>query len=195
MVEKICMCNGRMQTFQPRKVKVPTVDDSVCNDLNDIEDIPPVYKYKKGKIGVTDFSAQVWCELQLSLTLSTGRRRRETEAMKKGTARHEVLESADHEVVHVEVETDEEYMALQMLSSIALLRHMYDTGRAREIWVCGVLPHGVGVRGIIDELSIKDDRVIICDTKTRGSKTEPSNPQKRSTAIQLQIVYAGTTIC
>ncbi|VWU51358.1 exonuclease V, mitochondrial, putative [Hepatocystis sp. ex Piliocolobus tephrosceles] len=176
--------------------------------INDVEDLieeeqineteklykesrPPNEKFnKKNKLSITDLSAQLWCEQQLELVLTTGKKR-ETEAMRLGIERHEVLEKADHLIIDVEVSTREESLGYRLLNTIILLQQLYETKKAREVWVFGIIRNYV-LRGIIDELRIEYDNVsgreylIISDTKTRKEKKEPSLAQKKTSAIQVQ---------
>lgn len=176
--------------------------------INDIEDIieeekiketeqlykeakePNVRFNKKNKLSITDLSAQLWCEQQLELVLITGKRR-ETEAMRLGIERHEVLEKADHMIVNVEVSTREESLGYRLLNTIILLEQLFKTKKAREVWVFGIIRNYV-LRGIVDELRIEYDNVlrkpylVISDTKTRKQKKQPSLAQKRTSAIQVQ---------
>eukprot|EP00922_Rhytidocystis_sp_ex-Travisia-forbesii_P039672 GHVS01059017.1.p1 GENE.GHVS01059017.1~~GHVS01059017.1.p1 ORF type:complete len:428 (+),score=57.58 GHVS01059017.1:456-1739(+) len=115
---------------------------------------PPLERYKKhNKLSVTDLSSQIWCETQLNFVLSTGRRR-QTQAMLSGIQRHEVLEKADHDVVDVEVETNEESLGLRLLNSCILLEQLFLKKVVREVWIFGIVD-GVMFRGVIDELEIK----------------------------------------
>ncbi|SBT42524.1 exonuclease V, mitochondrial, putative [Plasmodium ovale wallikeri] len=145
---------------------------------------------KKNKLSITDLSSQLWCEQQLELVLTTGKKR-ETEAMRLGIERHEILEKEDHKIINVEVNTREESLGYRLLNTITLLGQLYEYKKAREIWVFGVIRNYV-LRGIIDELRIEYDNVsrreylIISDTKTRKEKKEPSLAQKRTSAIQVQ---------
>lgn len=155
------------------------------------ESKPPNIKFnKKNKLSITDLSAQLWCEQQMEFTLTTGRKR-ETEAMRLGIARHEVLEKADHKIIDVEVYTKEESLGYRLLNSLILIQQLLECKKAREVWVFGIFKNYV-LRGIIDELRIEYDKIkkqnllIISDTKTRKVKKEPSVAQKRTSAIQVQ---------
>lgn len=192
---KIKIKEATEETAVPTDAAVSPERDETDSTLLEIEEIgktleafdtqqllPPIQRYKKkNKLSVTDFSAQLWCEQQLEFTLTTGRKR-ETEAMKSGTARHEALERADHDIVDVEVETREENLALRLLNGINLLDLLYEKGKSREVWVFGIF-EDVLVRGVIDELSLvrtPDGRreLLLSDTKTRRQESEPSPAQK-----------------
>eukprot|EP00923_Selenidium_pygospionis_P038478 GHVN01067086.1.p1 GENE.GHVN01067086.1~~GHVN01067086.1.p1 ORF type:complete len:740 (-),score=101.47 GHVN01067086.1:16-2235(-) len=163
----------------------------ILSDHDERSSMAPIDKFsKKNKISVTDLSAQLWCERQLEFVLTTGKRR-ETAAMRAGTARHEVLETADHEVVEVEVFTKEDNLGLRLLNSVTLFQQLLDRGKAREAWVFGIV-NGILIRGVIDELDIRSNprgvsELWISDTKTRRKCEEPSGAQKRTSAIQLQM--------
>lgn len=173
----------------------PTDLEDLSSELEHIDSqtsLPPLVRYKKkNKISVTDLSQQLWCERQLEFTLTTGRKR-ETAAMKAGTARHELLEKADHDIVEVVVETREDNLGLRLLNSVTLLEQLIQTGKSREIWVFCV-NQDVLIRGVIDEAEIRVDpksglpEVWLSDTKTRRKMEEPSDAQKRTSAIQLQM--------
>eukprot|EP00920_Eleutheroschizon_duboscqi_P033554 GHVT01080722.1.p1 GENE.GHVT01080722.1~~GHVT01080722.1.p1 ORF type:complete len:689 (+),score=129.70 GHVT01080722.1:1452-3518(+) len=171
-----------------------TIDsDDAAAVVEDVEQLAPIVRFKKkNKLSVTDLSSQIWCEQQLLFVLVTGKRR-ETEAMKAGTARHAVLESADHEVVDVEVTTGEESLALRLLNSIILLRQLQQTGKCREVWTFGIFEGPLLLRGVIDEVAIVTNPVTkkletrLSDTKTRRERKEPSLAQKRTSANQLSV--------
>ncbi|KYN96178.1 putative exonuclease V, mitochondrial [Plasmodium gaboni] len=190
---------------QKKDIVSPSEYDLLVNDIEDlleeqqINETEKLYKEskspnekfnKKYKLSITDLSAQLWCEQQLELVLTTGKRK-ETEAMRLGIERHEILEKADHLIVNVEVNTREESLGYRLLNSITLLGQLFQTKKAREVWVFGIIRNYV-LRGIIDELRIEYDNVtkkeylIISDTKTRKEKKEPSLAQKRTSAIQVQ---------
>eukprot|EP00918_Siedleckia_nematoides_P057916 GHVU01126300.1.p3 GENE.GHVU01126300.1~~GHVU01126300.1.p3 ORF type:complete len:196 (-),score=39.18 GHVU01126300.1:536-1123(-) len=134
-------------------------DEGLLHDIEDLlldadrrqdTTVPPLQRFGKKSISVTDFTSQLWCEEQLQHKLTT-RLRRETEAMRKGTERHLQLELEDHDILEVYVDTEEERQALQLVNAINLLRILIATGKTREMYVIGVVD-GVPLRGIIDEL-------------------------------------------
>eukprot|EP01069_Polyplicarium_translucidae_P013363 Polyplicarium_translucidae@DN921_c0_g1_i1.p1 len=179
-------------TYQPKKEKQEDRHTNPPPDIDSPSILAPLHRFKRGKLGVTDLSSQLWCETQLEFCLRTGKRR-ETQAMKEGIARHEVLENDDHQVRIVEVSSSEDAIGLKLASSINLMDQLMSVGKAREIWVFA-FTHGAFFRGIIDELRIVEGekgemQLVLLDTKTRRTQTEPSNPQKRTSAIQLQMYY------
>lgn len=149
-------------------------------------------------LSVTNLSAQLWCEKQYELEM-IHKLRRETEAMRLGTKRHEELEELDHEIMLFEADTKEEIFALKLVNTAVLLEQLIESGKSRELWVCGFLD-GIFFRGIIDELRLEPlesnsnfksstMKLIISDTKTRQKPTLPSQAQKNSAIIQLQTYH------
>uniref|UniRef100_A0A3B0MW68 Exonuclease V - a 5' deoxyribonuclease/PD-(D/E)XK nuclease superfamily, putative n=1 Tax=Theileria annulata TaxID=5874 RepID=A0A3B0MW68_THEAN len=154
--------------------------------------LPPVLKFNKNwTLSVTELSSQLWCEKQLELTLLTGRKR-VTEEMLKGIERHEELELEDHDIVEVEVGTNEDNLGIRMLNSINLIEQLMSEGKCRELWVFWNLG-SYTFCGIIDQLTISKDRstkekkVVISDTKTRKSKKPPSVQQVQGASLQVQV--------
>jgi len=189
----------RPQIIVPRMAKKKEDDESVIiNPTNpvtpDIEDVGEMStieweenektpsellsNLKKGYIlSATDFSSQIWCEEQVRLQAIHGRAPTNV-AMLKGTARHEVLELADHDIKEVIIETREEGLAFRMLNSMTLIKKMLFTGDTRELWILGKismtsagagahnLKYGnnyiTGVRGVIDELKLVGKKINTC---------------------------------
>lgn len=175
---------------------IPDIEDHIDGMLamqenGAITALPPVIKFRKNwSLSVTDLSSQLWCEKQIELTLITGRKR-VTKEMEDGIERHEQLELEDHEVVEVQVETNEDYLGIKLLNSINLIEQLMETGKCREIWLFGNF-NGYVVRGIIDQLQLVPPggrgpkRVLISDTKTRKARRKPSVQQMQGAALQVQ---------
>lgn len=168
--------------------------DSIQSQNTQNGSLPPVLKFNKNwTLSVTELSSQLWCEKQLELSLLTGRKR-VTEEMLKGIERHEELELEDHEIIEVEVETNEDNLGIRMLNTINLLEQLMSEGKCRELWLFWNLG-SYTFCGIIDQLTISKDRltkqksVIISDTKTRKSKKLPSVQQVQGASLQVQVIY------
>lgn len=169
------------------------LQDSVASqNSGQLVTLPPVIKYNKNwTLSVTDLSCQLWCEKQVEYTLITGRKR-VTEEMESGTKRHEELELEDHEIIEVQIETNEDNLGIRLLNTIILLEQLLETGKCRELWLFGTFGNYTFC-GIIDQLTIIKDKitgeksVMISDTKTRRCKREPSIPQKQGSSLQVQV--------
>eukprot|EP00371_Babesia_bovis_P000105 XP_001608752.1 hypothetical protein [Babesia bovis T2Bo] len=173
---------------------IPDIEDYISESMtaqnNDLTELPPVIKFRKNwSLSVTDLSAQLWCEKQIELVLITGRKR-VTKEMELGTERHEALELEDHDIVEVEVFTNEDYLGIKLLNSINLLEQLMSSGKCREVWVFGNF-HGYVIRGIIDQLEIitganGKKQILISDTKTRKQRKKPSMSQVQGASLQVQ---------
>ncbi|UKJ87610.1 hypothetical protein MACJ_000046 [Theileria orientalis] len=166
--------------------------NSIQSQNNQTATLPPVIKFNKNwMLSVTELSCQLWCEKQVEYTLLTGRKR-VTEEMEEGIKRHEELELEDHDLVEVEVETEEDYLGLKLLNSIILLEQLQETGKCRELWLFDTIENYT-FSGIIDQLTIamhrhtKEKCVIISDTKTRKTKRDPSLSQIQGASLQVQL--------
>ncbi|ORM42090.1 putative exonuclease V [Babesia sp. Xinjiang] len=175
---------------------IPDIEDYLDGALsteatNAAIELPPVVKFRKNwSLSVTDLSAQLWCEKQIELVLITGRKR-VTKEMEKGVERHEQLELDDHDIVQVEVHTNEDYLGIKLLNSINLIEQLMETGKCRELWLFGNF-NGYIIRGIIDQLELipagssGSKQVLISDTKTRNRKSKPSISQMQGASLQVQ---------
>lgn len=130
-------------------------------------------------LSVTDFSAQAWCEKQMELNLIGGVRK-ETAAMAAGTARHDALERADHEVLDVVIHSREDSLGFRLLNTIVCLTVLLpQNGKVREVWLC--MTHGRNgvIRGVIDELEIRSEQSRPCDPPEGDRKPPPGKPPPR----------------
>ncbi len=128
-------------------------------------------RLNKSSISVTDISGQFWCEKQVELNYIYGKEY--TQAMAIGKELHSELE----EEVHVSLEAEpityadslyktgyEDYISLQTLKSKKVCRelHIYGSINAYKL------------SGKIDELRIKDGKVVIVEDKTVSLNTRLS---------------------
>jgi exonuclease V len=143
-----------------------------------------IEKYRPHGIGVTDLSSQLWCEKQLEFSLERGRILKDE--MKKGTERHRELHEEVADLIKVETKTTADRVALILHNQTVGLQRLVLTGMTRELLVWGFV-NSLFVRGSVDELNLKNQRLHISDTKTRRSGNMPSEPQKRTTRFQLMI--------
>ena len=141
-----------------------------------------------GKISVTYFSNQIWCEYQLLYKLVT-KLQIETEATKRGIKRHEQLELESHSFEEVTVSCVEELMGIKLLNTVIQIEEIFQTNKkVREVWVFYPLDHDIIIRGIIDEICVDvNGDLLLKDTKTRAELTIPPDSQKQSSALQLGI--------
>ena len=103
-------------------------------------------------LSVTDLVSPSWCELQYWYTLTKHGRKRQTPAMKQGSAIHKTLEDQVHQTVKVDIQTKEDAWGLRIWNIIQGLKTLRETGMTRELEVWGVV-NGQVINGVIDELT------------------------------------------
>jgi exonuclease V len=138
------------------------------------------------RIGVTTLCSQLWCEMQTELDLQYGKKR--TEAMVTGDLRHQELHEEVAELVPVKTETTADRVAVLFQNMCTDFSGLLQEGLTRELFVMGSVPP-LQVLGQIDELLLKEERVLIRDYKTRRSPTLPSSWQQRCEEMQLMFYY------
>ncbi|NJD77947.1 MAG: hypothetical protein FIB08_12785 [Candidatus Methanoperedens sp.] len=143
-----------------------------------------IQKYRPNGVRITDLSAQLWCEKQLEFGLEKGRI--ETREMNKGTERHKELHEEIATLVKIEPKIKADYVALRLHNIQVGLERLIVEGMTRELPVFGKI-NSLFVIGIVDELNLKDNDLVILDTKTRKKDTMPSEAQKRTTRFQLML--------
>ncbi|TGO70030.1 hypothetical protein BOTNAR_0004g00150 [Botryotinia narcissicola] len=136
----------------------------------------------KKPLSVTDLVSPAWCELQYWYTLTKLGRRKQTPAMKQGSAVHKVLEDQVHRSVQIEIQTKEDAWGLRIWNVIQGLRTLRETGQTRELEIWGTID-GLVVNGIIDELSyicpdVEMELSLLGKTEEKGQKK--SKKKKKS---------------
>jgi len=143
-----------------------------------------IKEYRPNGIKITDLSAQLWCEKQLEFGLEKGII--ETKGMSKGRERHKQLHEEIAVLIRVEPKTIADSIALRLHNTQVGLKRLVIEGMTRELPIFGKI-NSLFVVGIVDELSLKNNRLFILDTKTRQKDTMPSEAQKRTTRFQLML--------
>ncbi len=143
-----------------------------------------IHKYRPNGIGITDLSAQLWCEKHLEFSLDKGKI--ETKGMSKGKERHKELHEEIAILVKVETKTKIDNVALRLYNIQVGLARLINEGRTRELPVFGKI-NSLYVVGIVDELNLEDKHLLILDTKTRQKDTMPSEAQKRTSRFQVML--------
>ncbi|AQK79100.1 Exonuclease V chloroplastic [Zea mays] len=157
----------------------------------DIEDAPPrsrLARFRERRaLAVTDITATEWCEKQMEFVLERGKPEK-TAAMRVGSDRHAQLEQEVVERVDVAIRSAEELWAVKFMNFIVGTNQLLFEGITREIPVIGVV-EGSWISGIIDEIQMATVGVslqpMLVDTKTRSTRTVPSEAQKRNGRLQL----------
>lgn len=127
-------------------------------------------QYRSKGLHVSELAQQLWCEKRVELELLYGKE--ETPEMARGSERHRELFEEITPVFEVRPETwvDEFFVRLHQMWSLS--HKILSEGRARELPVYGKISTMM-LKGIIDELVIKDGEILITETKTRASGEVP----------------------
>ncbi|TGO23917.1 hypothetical protein BPAE_0117g00120 [Botrytis paeoniae] len=144
----------------------------------------------KKPLSVTDLVSPAWCELQYWYTLTKLGRRKQTPAMKQGSAVHKVLEDQVHRSVQIEIQTKEDAWGLRIWNVIQGLRTLRETGQTRELEIWGTID-GLVVNGVIDELSyicpdVEMEVSLLGKTEEKGQK-KSKKKKKSPPADQVSI--------
>jgi exonuclease V len=141
-------------------------------------------KYGLSHLNVTHVSQQFWCERQVELSLACPREDTEGTIAGKEIHRDFLLELVREATV--ETETREDAVFVLMLNLRNGLEQLIADGMTRELYVFG-RACGFPIAGIIDELSLKDGRVVLLDHKTRLRPTLPPPPSVKPTEVQVML--------
>jgi len=140
--------------------------------------------FRKSGVNVTDLSSQLWCEKQLEFSLYLGREK--TKKMIQGEKIHEDLQKEVVDIIEVSPLTFHDFLALKLINMNESINILLSQGLIREIPVLGKV-NKLFIKGLIDELIIKENKIILLDTKTRHSDSMPSKEQVISAEFQLTL--------
>ncbi len=130
----------------------------------------PFTKYRSRGLYVSELAQQLWCEKRVELELLHGKE--ETPEMIKGSKRHQELFEEITPVLLVQPETWIDAFFVRCFQMWSFSNLVLQEQRAREIPVFGKIGTKI-VKGVIDELLIKDGALQIRETKTRVSGEIP----------------------
>ncbi len=131
-------------------------------------------KLHKKSISAKDIATQFWCEKQMELSYIHGFK--SNKAMDKGSAIHQQMQVAVYKELTVEARTWPDKMYKTAYENILTISTLLDKGIARELKIYGAV-NGYLVVGQIDELRMKDGKVIIVENKTTGDRSGRMSPQ------------------
>ncbi len=141
-------------------------------------------RYGLSHLNVTHISQQFWCERQVELSLACPREDTEGTIAGKEIHRDFLLELVRESVV--EAETRDDVAFILMLNVWNGLGQLSMGGITRELYVFG-RACGFPVAGIVDELSVRDGRIVLLDHKTRLKPTLPPPPSVKPTEVQVML--------
>ncbi len=123
-------------------------------------------KLHKKSISAKDIATQFWCEKQMELSYLHGFKT--NKAMDKGSAIHQQMQVLVYKELTVEAATWPDKMYKTAYENILTMNTLVEKGIARELKIYGAI-NGFLVVGQIDELRMKDGKVVIVENKTTGS--------------------------
>ena len=119
---------------------------------------------------VSELAQQLWCEKRVELELLYGKE--ETGDMRVGRERHEELFEEITPILVVRPETWIDEIFVRCYQMWSLSSKVLNEGMAREIPVYGRIG-AMMVKGVIDELVIKNGELLVTETKVRASGSVP----------------------
>jgi hypothetical protein len=130
----------------------------------------PFTKYRSKGLLVSEVAQQLWCEKRVELELLHGKE--ETPEMTKGSKRHQELFEEITPVFPVQPETWVDTFFVRCYQMWSLSCKLLQEKKAREMPIFGKIGTRI-LKGIIDELVIKDGKLFVRETKTRVSGKAP----------------------
>ncbi|XP_052073703.1 exonuclease V-like [Mytilus californianus] len=154
--------------------------------------IVPLQKFRHGYLWVSDLSSQSWCEQQMFYKFTVPGVIEENPAMTKGTDLHLARELAAHDIVQVQVTSNEDIWAIKVLNLLtAINAFQFGQTIAREVPIFGVpfKEEDIFVVGLIDELRFDPENYTIdlSELKTRTSRMNPSKAVTKQHKIQVML--------
>jgi len=104
--------------------------------------------------------------------------------MKEGKAIHEELENEVNVPIILQPKSYSDALYKSIYTSLEALKALKANKKTREVQVYGSI-NGYKVVGKIDQLEIKDDKIIVSEDKTRANEKIPSESQQLVHKIQL----------
>lgn len=157
----------------------------------------PLFKFRYGRLWVSDFSTQLWCEQQMVFTFEPPPAFKKEDLVEPpevaiGSSLHLVRELEVQDIVEVRVTSKEDRFALKvinLLEAVECLLSGVVTVR-REVPVFGMPFEGnIFIFGVIDELRCDSDRMEfeIVEFKTRATKCMPKQAQAKTHNLQVML--------
>ncbi|KAM7296759.1 exonuclease V [Ixodes scapularis] len=165
-----------------------------------VEDQPPLFKYRGGRVYVSDLSSQMYCEQKLLYSLIGVRRLREmgydievgeSAQVTAGTNIHLARALEIQDVVSVSTITREDNVAVSLLNLLGAVRALLSgVPVVREVPVFGMSFGGdIFVNGIVDEIRCDAEtlQIDVVELKTRASARPPSKCVRETHHLQVMV--------
>ena len=138
----------------------------------------------KTSIRVSDIASQYWCERQMEFNYKYGKKI--TAAIKAGTSLHEELEGEVNVPIILQPTGYADFLYKSLYTSYMALCALKKNKKTREVQLYGSIS-GYKVVGKIDQLDIKDGKVLILEDKTRANNKIPSSSQITTHRVQIMV--------
>ena len=161
-----------MRDNKTKKISHNGVDLSIMEELH------------KSSIRVSDIASQYWCERQMEYNYRYGKKI--TAAIKSGRELHEELEGEVNVPIILQPTGYADSLYKSLYTSYMALCALKKNKKTREVQVYGSIS-GYKLVGKIDELDIKDGKVVLFEDKTRANHKIPSSSQITTHRVQIMV--------
>ncbi len=138
----------------------------------------------KNGITATDIATQFWCEKQMELNCL--HKPTPTKAMEKGASMHEAWQAKVYVPLTVETRTYMDFLYKCAYENYRNLQKLKKEKIGRELMVYGSL-NGYRLSGKIDELKLKDNKVVIVEDKTVSQYLTVDAAHTRHHVVQVML--------
>lgn len=139
-------------------------------------------KLGKKSISVTDVSAQYWCEKKMELEYIYGSS--QTKEEKTGKKIHELLENKINIQIDLAPKSYADFVYKILYTNYVGITELLKNKKTREVNIFGRIG-GISLRGKIDQLHMKDGKIIILENKTKSRDEPPYAAQLLTHRVQV----------
>ncbi|XP_041349952.1 exonuclease V-like [Gigantopelta aegis] len=161
------------------------------NTTSSDHELPPLQRYRPNYLWVSDLTNQKWCEQKMVYSFTVPVLVEENPTMTAGSTLHLARELAVHDVVRVQITSNEDIFAIKLMNLLtAIVGFLNGLTVAREVPIFGTpFDEDVLVIGVIDELRFDPESYIIdlLELKTRKMKSLPKESQLSQHRLQVMV--------
>ncbi len=141
-------------------------------------------KLHKNGITATDIATQFWCERQMELNCLY--KPAPTKAMEKGARMHAAWQAKVYVPLTVEPRTYPDVLYRNAYENYTTLQKLREEKIGRELMVYGSM-NGYRFSGKIDELKVKEGKVVVVEDKTVYESMKVDEPHTRPHIVQVML--------
>ncbi len=139
-------------------------------------------RLNRKSIRVTDLASQYWCEKQMELRYLYGEKM--SQEARNGRAIHEMLESETNVPIILEPKSYSDYVYKMLYTDHVALQALKENKITREFQLFGAI-EGFNLVGKIDELRLRNDKLLVVEDKTRQREDVPTESQIMPNRMQI----------